>query len=334
MKDNITARIRPLLLWIILQEETDKDNPIETQTLLEKLDRQGAACERRALERDLDALIKAGFPLQKIRGRSYSYYLEKHTLDDGEIAILLDCVQAATFLTEKQTWELMKRLAALGGGGSDKSQSRTDIVLQNAVNKTKNAEVQKNVSTIASAILQQKQISFYYFDLNESCNRVFRKNNIGEEKLYKVCPQAKTINNGFYYLLGKTLPHSNLAVYRIDRMSSVQILDETFTNSDPSDLEKYKKHMFEMYGGEEISVTLRISKKFVRSVFDFFSAEEICLTKADEEHFIFTCSVIKSPMFIAWCCSYGENIKVLSPESLIKEIAEYIRTLSLMYPHQ
>ena len=334
MEKNSMTQLRPLLLWNILNRETDKTNSLTTQKLLSELAEQGVPCERRALERDLEALIQAGFPLRKQRGKSYTCYLEKHTFDDGEIGILLDCIQSATFLTEKQTWDLMERLAALGGGGPNKIRSRTDITMQNSVNKTLNPEVQSSVSVIAQALFEQKKISFHYFDLNENHERIYRTNNIGEKRLYQVYPQAKTINNGFYYMLAKSPRHNDISVYRIDRMADTQIvdIDETFTPSDPSDLERYKKHMFEMYGGEEISVTLRIRKKFVRTLFDFFSPDELRLLKKDAEYCTFTCYVIKSPMFIAWCCSYGENITVLSPDSLVKEMKEYIRTLSKMYP--
>ena len=332
MEKNEMARLRPLLLWNILNNKTDETKHITTQQLLLELEKQGVPCERRALERDLDALIRAGFPVRKKRKSSYSYCVEKHIFNDGEIGILLDCVQSATFLTEEQTWNLMARLASLGGGDSEKIRARTDITMQNSVNKTQNCEVQSSVSVIAQALIEQKEISFHYFHLNEMHERVYRTNNIGEKKVYHVYPQAKTINNGFYYMLAKSLQHDGISVYRIDRMADTQIADGTFVPSDPSDLERYKKHMFEMYGGEEISVTLRIQKNFVRSIFDFFSQDELHLQKTDDEYYTFTCRVIKSPMFIAWCCSYGENITVLSPESLVKEMKEYIRTLSKMYP--
>lgn len=331
MDSNILTRIRPLLIWNILNKETDKSKSLTTQELLLELEKQGVTCERRALERDLEALMQADFHVRKKRGSSYSYYVEKHEFDDGEIGILLDCIQSATFLTEEQTWNFMKRLASLGGGGFEKIQSRTDITMQNAVNKPKASDVQFSVSVISQALFEQKKISFHYFDLNENCERVYRTNNIGEIRLYNVYPQAKTINNGFYYMLAKSPQHEGISVYRIDRIADVQIVDETAVPSDPTDLEQYKKHMFDMYGGKEISATLRIQKDFIRSIFDFFSPEEIHLEKVNDEYFSFTCKVINSPMFIAWCCSYGENIKVLGPESLLNKIRENIHTLTKMY---
>lgn len=331
MKNHGMTRVRPLLIWTILQKDTDTETPIDTQTLLSALEQMGVSCERRALERDLDAMIQAGFPIQKRQSKPYAYFV-KHNFDYGEIDILLDCIQSATFLTENQTWDFMQRLTRLGGGGREKINSRTDNILLYSVHKTLNSEVKTSVSTIAEALSKNKKICFFYFYLNESYERIFQKNNIGENKKYIVSPQAKTIYNGFYYLLAKTSSHNNLVVYRIDRMSQVQIIDEPSATSEQADLENYKKHMFEMYGGEEIPVTLRISKNFVRTVYDFFSPEEIKLQKTDPEHYTFTCSIIKSPMFIAWCCSYGDNIKVLYPSSLVEEIRNYIHTLSRIYP--
>ena len=102
-----TMRSRPLLLWEILNSETNAERALTTKELLAELEKRGAPCERRALERDIDALIGMNYPIRKERGLSYRYYLDGRSFDRGEISILLDCVQASAFLTEDLTLSLI-----------------------------------------------------------------------------------------------------------------------------------------------------------------------------------------------------------------------------------
>ncbi len=45
----------------------------------------------------------------------HSYVIPEHELTVPEIKILIDAVQAASFITEKKTAELIEKVAALGG---------------------------------------------------------------------------------------------------------------------------------------------------------------------------------------------------------------------------
>ena len=203
-----TMRSRPLLLWEILNSETNAERALTTKELLAELEKRGAPCERRALERDIDAHTGMNYPIRKERGLSYRYYLDGRSFDRGEISILLDCVQASAFLTEDLTWKLMLKIAALGGGGKEEIDERAGNILLNSVNKTTNAEVKESVSVIEQAVIGQKKISFRYFDMDQKGGRVYRKN--GE--LYVASPLNKTIKDGFYYLRAKTDNHEDLSI--------------------------------------------------------------------------------------------------------------------------
>lgn len=119
-------------------------------------------------------------------------------------------------------------------------------------------------------------------------------------------------------------------------MSGTALLDEPFDPleqfSDPSALEQYKKQMFGMYGGKEVRVKLRVHRTLLNMVCDTFDLAETRLTAESPDYYSFTCSVIDSPMFIAWCCSYGEKLQVVAPQSYVQKVAQYVQTLSGMYP--
>jgi hypothetical protein len=44
-----------------------------------------------------------------------------------------------------------------------------------------------------------------------------------------------------------------------------------------------------------------------------------------------TVEIQQSPMFIAWCCSFGTGIKVVSPPSTIQLVKEHLKNTFEQY---
>ena len=138
-KENF-SKIKLLRIWEILKQESDEEHPLSTNQIIERLARGGISCDRRTLYQDIAALNSYGYEVICRRGQhSNSYYVEDRSFDVPELRILIDAVQAASFLTEKKTVELVDKIAALGGS------NRAEILKRNMVdfntNKHYNASV-------------------------------------------------------------------------------------------------------------------------------------------------------------------------------------------------
>ena len=338
MDKKLMSRLRPLFIYNILKKETDKEHPLGTNDIIKRLEEKGAECERRALQADIKALQECGYPIERIAKKDYKYYIENRELTDAEltdaeIAVLIDAVQSVTFLTEDATWEIINKLTTLGGGGKAKKDEFLDSILYNSVHKTENKEVLGSAWEIEEAILKQKKISFNYFHLNYKFEQEFKTKD-NKKKLYTVSPIAKTISNGNYYLLAYTESHKNLSIYRIDRMTNVKRLDQKIDiKPEPEEIEIFKKQLFEMYCGSPLTVKIKTHKNLLNKMYDTFGSEQITPMplQNDPDYFIITCEVMNSPMFKAWCCSYGDKLEVLSPASFIQELKEYTKSLYAMY---
>ena len=112
--DNI-SKIRLLKVWEILRTETDEDNPMGTPILLQKLANQGIKCDRRTVYRDIQLLNDFGYEILHNRGISNQYFVVDRSFDVPELRILLDAVQAASFITPKKTEVLVDKIADLAG---------------------------------------------------------------------------------------------------------------------------------------------------------------------------------------------------------------------------
>lgn len=242
-ENNEIKRIRVLKLWEMLLQNTDAEHPMSTPEILQRLKNKGIDCVRQTFYADIALLQKYGYDVVCVNdmGRCNLYYVEDRSFSIPEVQILMNAVQAASFITERKTGELMDK-------------------------------------------------------------------------------------------------YGNVAQYRVDRMNRERVLDEKITPSkvvEGFDLAKHKKQLFDMYGGEETTVTLqaRNAPKILDVLFDTFG-EEITLRTINETTVEFAAKVQVSPTFIAWCCSLGDNLNVVAPMDVVNMTKEYLSAVLRQYEKQ
>lgn len=321
-------KLRLLKIWDILRQETDEAHPMGTEVLRERLHQCGIECHRSTLYEDIHLLNAYGYEILTHRGRGNEYYVIDRPFSDPEIHILMDAIQAINFLTEKKTAELTDKLAQMVGS------KRGEAIKANIVpfNTTKNVkeDIYYNVNEIVTAIKNKRKVSFLYFDYDCNHNQVYRKN----RNKYTVSPLATIFDNGYYYLIDYSTKYNTLVNYRIDRMENVKIEDEP-TDELPAEVgfdpASYKKSLFSMYSGTWHSVTLQAKANLINTIFDRFG-EKTRIVSYGEDSIRFTVDVQISPLFWGWCCSFGDNLKLVSPENLVEEFQNYLKTIQSSYP--
>ena len=112
------TRIKLMKIWEILRQETDEDNPMPTSVLMKKLDEMGIHCDRRTIYADIKLLNDCGYEVLCNKSQKNEYYVVDRSFDLPELRILLDAVQAASFITEKKTEEFVDKIADLAGSES------------------------------------------------------------------------------------------------------------------------------------------------------------------------------------------------------------------------
>ena len=81
----------------------------------------------------------------------------------------------------------------------------------------------------------------------------------------------------------------------------------------------YSHKIFEMFDGDEVTVTLQCKNHLMKYVIDRFGDKFKFDPGADDS---FTCEVevCLSPTFYGWVFGFGGEIKILSPEEAVKSI--------------
>lgn len=333
MKGENIKRIRILKLWEILNQETDVDHPISTEELVSKLNALGIECNRKTIYEDVETLNNFGYEVMKERGKRNTYYVSDRTFDDSELHMLMDAVQASRSITESKTEDLCKKIAALSGN------RRAEILAKNVVtfyvSKSGNESIFYNVSEINYALECKKKIEFKYFRYDLNRNKLYSKDKTdpSKPKTYLVSPLATVFADDSYYLIAYDDNHDGITHYRIDRMESVIMKNEPISDrasNENFDVISHKKELFGMFSGESELVTFQADVKLVDVIFDHFGAS-VKITKLDENTVTFTQQVQTSPMFVAWCCTFGDRLKVVAPQSAIDKIKTNIAQVSSLY---
>lgn len=327
MKRENASKIKLLKILEILRQDSDEERPLSTPELCAKLNEQGIVCDRRVLARDIDQLIESGYDIIRVKERSTKYFIADRSFDVPELRILMDAVQAASFITPKKTEVLLDKIAELGGS------HRAALLKRNVwfnTAKHTNEDILYIINEIDNAITNGKQLSFIYFDYTAEGKREYRKN--GE--LYTVNPITTVFNNDNYYLVCYSDKHKDrVAHYRIDRMEKVNTESKDITSSavakqfDPA---KHYNEVFGMFTGETEQVTFEINAKLLDAMIDRFG-ENIKFTAKESGKLMFTAQVQISPQFFGWCCSFGDLLKIINPTDISNRIKTHLLTLMDIY---
>ncbi len=314
-KDNC-QKIKLLKLMEILRQETDEEHPLRASEICGKLISQGISCDRRTLSKDIAVLNEQGFEVMSaMMSHEKCYYIEDRSFSVPELKILIDAVQAAGFITERKTEELIEKIAALGGS------HRAEILKSNIVSfntrKHSNESIYYNVDYLEKAIEEKKKVIFRYFDLDVNGNKAYRR----EKHHYAAEPVGLVYNEDNYYLMSYSSRYGCSTNYRVDRMDSVEIIDES-VSEEALELRKsiagYTEQAFKMYGGQPVQITIRFSSKLIGAVYDRFG-ESTRMIPMGEDECAATVTVQLSPTFWGWIFQFGSQMKIISPDSAIEE---------------
>ena len=324
-------KVKLLYIIKILTKLTDDEHPLSATEICEKLLAYDITAERKAIYDDIECLISFGYDIIQTRVPKNGYFLASRDFELPEVFLLGDAVRTAKFISEKKTRELTSKLDSL----LSKHQAKRNIsaIYIDSSNKTKNEELFYNIDRINTAIEEGKKITFTY------SKRVLREGRqiATESKTRVVSPYAMTWQFDYYYLIGNYEKYDNLMNLRIDRIHSVEILDEPIRHfsevsdyRDTFDVADYTKKLFGMFGGNMQEIKLRCSNKMLEQVTDRFG-DKIFITNVTDTTFDFTAKAAVSDALGTWIMNYGADIEVITPTELREKVRDRAEKILEIY---
>lgn len=359
-------KLKPYVVLQYLLKSTDEDHVATAFDIIAFLeDECGIEAERRSIYKDIEEINKVALMFQNgcmideateelennkdddsIRLVVYDksrkgFYAQKYgrQFDVDDMRLLAECVYSAKFIAEGQANRLVDKVICDFVSVHQAEKIRHDAFLTDRV-KTNNKGVLRNLSTINEAMSTKldgkshkpEKIKFKY--LKCSIDDVGQQIERRHGQTYIVSPFQLIINDGNYYLLAYNEERKAIWTYRVDRMKNVELTgepregDEEFAKID---IRTFAQRTISMYSGRKEQVTVRFIMPLLDTAIDQFGTKDVRYKKLDDGHFTMTATIDISDQFFGWLLRFGRRVKILSPESVAEQFAEYLNKIRAMY---
>ena len=319
-------KLKILYVAQYLFQESDEDHPRTMEEILAYLNSQGVSAERKSVASDMELLQdEYHLDIQHSKRKHYGYFLGERHFQLAELKMLTDVVQASPFLSKNKSMDLIGKLELLTSRENAKELHRQVSVLNRL--RTNNETLYYAVDAIHRAINDNCKIAFRYFQWTPEKTKQYRR----DGAVYVTNPVALCVEQ-YYYLVARDEDSGQYRHYRVDRMSDLQVLEDTPRSGLPQefDLGSYTRPIFTMYTGERATIHLRMEKGCCNAALDRFGAD-VHMHSVDEKHFELTAEAILSPTFYGWLFQFGPRAKLLSPQPAVDGFKAYCRETLAQY---
>ena len=329
MADRLGKKARVLYVLRYLSELTDDSVGLSEKEITAKLlDEYGIEGDRRQLYDDIATLELCGYKIER-SGKPQKYRLVEREFSLPELKLLVDAVQSSRFITVEKSSELIGKLETLCSRREGRELSRS-VHVQNRI-KAMNESIYSNVDAIESAITLGRQIEFHYFKWNAKREKELRHGG----KLYAVSPLALTWTDENYYMIAwdDSAENQKMRHYRVDKMLDIKITELPRLGTDSfnrADMGIYTNRHFGMFGGEDTAVRLECDNSLAGVIIDRFGLEPTFF-KAGDNSFYVTVNLAVSDQFFGWLAGLGQHVKIISPEKIAKDYADYLTGIAKLY---
>lgn len=314
------SNIRIIELLRFLYQQTDEAHAVTVSEMIEHLKSKGIPSVRQTVYTDLEALDSAGIDIVQIKSTQNRYFIGSRIFEYPELKMLVDAVASSKVISAKKSQALIQKLGQLTSIQQAEQLQRLASLSSRV--KPHNEKVYYIIDSIQTAILDQHQISFQYYEYTPEKKKILKHDGYR----YILDPYALEWKNDHYYLIGYSHKHKGIAHFRVDRLTSVEPLDSKFQPMPDFDVAAYTNKMVDMFAAEHAEqVKLLCSNELMRVIIDHYG-EDIEISPYDDTHFTVIIEVNPSGTFYGWVFKFMGKIRILSPQSCVDKMQDIART--------
>ena len=306
-----------------LRCQTDETHVVTTPQIITYLETNGISAERKSIYNDIQTLNDYGFDIIRIDGPKGGYKLLSREFELAEVKLLVDLVQSSKFITTTKSRELIHKLESFVSNHDARKLQRQVVVIDR--NKTINETIYYSVDMIYTAISNNVQIRFQYFDWDVQKQMKLRK----DSAFYEVSPWLLTWDDENYYLVAYDSQAGILKHYRVDKMLHLSFTDDIREGKecyDKLDIAAYSKKTFGMFAGEEKTVQLLCDQTMTGVIIDRFGSD-VAIRPKDDSHILVRVNVAVSPQFYGWLSGLSGKVRILSPTAIALDYQKYLQNI-------
>lgn len=319
-----------LYLIEIFEKYTDEEHRLTLEEITKHLANLGIDVERKTLYKDIRTLDGFGYEILKSKDKTTRYYLNSRLFELAELKLLVDSVLSSRFITAKKSKQFINKLQTLTSSYKAEELNR-NIVVENRI-KSDNERILYITDGIHLAMAKNKRISFnykeFYLDNGEVKSRI-RKSG----KRYTVDPLALEFQGENYYLIAHDHGEDCQKHFRADKIYEVKILETEISDDnrkESMDIAKHNKKTFNMFSGEEVTLTMRFHTDCLSGVVDKFG-QNMSIIDSDDDTFTIEESVAISPTFYGWLVFFRDKVEILEPKDEKNKFIAHIESIVNKY---
>lgn len=282
------------IVYILLERKT-----ITAKELANKFE-----VSTRTIYRDIEILSSSKIPIYANKGKGGginlldNFVLDKSLLTEEEQNQILFSLQSLQKLNIDNEKTLLEKMSMLFNKSS-KNWIEVDFSNWGIYNSQNN-----KFNNIKDAILNKNVIEFRYY------------NSKGEETIRQVEPLQVWFKDKSWYIKAYCRIKQDYRIFKIARIKDIKILEEHFERELP-------KESSTNYKMKIISLELEIKKEMSYRIYDEFEKDNI--TKKENGDFIIKVEFPENDWVYGYILSFGEHIKVISPEYAKNIIREKLK---------
>lgn len=200
----------------------------------------------------------------------------------------------------------------------------------------KNEELEKMLSLYIQPIKMKENILDIFsqiFDSIKERRRIWIKYyTISRDEITEreVDPYHLFNYEGIWYLVGYCYKRLEIRDFALDRIRELKILNERFNIIKNFNIKEYLEKSFRIYKGNEELISLYFDSFEAKYIRERIWHKSQQIEEKEDGGLILKIKANKEEIK-RWIIGYGSHVKVLSPESFIKEIEEEIKKLKEIY---
>lgn len=276
----------------------------------------------RTIYRDIDTINMSGIPIISTSGINggfqimEQYKLDKKVFSASDIVTLLRGLESVSSVLSRQEIinTFVKVQSLIPADTANEIELKKSQILIDLQPWKGNAKLQDYLKVINDAMESQRVISFEYYD------------RVGKRSERTVEPYRLMLKVDSWYIQGYCVEREDFRLFKLVRMSNLQILNETFTTREtPPIISEFTDKM----NKRQITVKLLIHESARDKVMEYCGLENVMPDK--EHYYIALLPFIQDDSGFNLILSFGDKCECLEPLEVREELMRRINSLSQIY---
>ncbi len=276
----------------------------------------------RTIYRDIEAINMAGIPVRSTSGVGGGFeIMEEYKIDrkvfsaDDLSAILMGLSSLSNMIRGNELVNALAKVKSFIPADKAKDiEIKTNQICIDLSPWMGNKNIQQSLEIIKIALQQSKLLSFEY--VAHHGNKTSR---IAE-------PYQLVLKSSHWYLQGYCHIRNDFRLFRLSRISNLQMKEETFA---PRDYQKPTLDFVEILQTMQTKIKIRIHKSVMDMVLDFCSYEDF--SPDGNEHYIVSFPFIENDYYYNTLFSFGDKCECLEPLHIRTEMKRRIYDIASIY---